>query len=70
MAPKGTPQDVIAKLNQALRRILDTAEVRERIEKNGFGVWPSTTTAAAIAFVDSEVEKFSRIAKAGNIVSD
>lgn len=70
MAPKGTPQDVIAKLNQALRRILDTAEVRERIEKNGFSVWPSTTTAAAIAFVDSEVEKFSRIAKAGNIVSD
>jgi tripartite-type tricarboxylate transporter receptor subunit TctC len=69
MAPKGTPQDVIAKLNQALRRVLDAAEVRERIEKNGFGVWPSTT-AAAIAFVDSEVEKFSRIAKASNIVSD
>jgi tripartite-type tricarboxylate transporter receptor subunit TctC len=66
MAPKGTPQAIIATLNQAVHRALAQAEVREGFLKQSFHPAPMTPAETG-AFVRAEFEKWGKVVKDADI---
>jgi len=59
-APRGTPADVIAKLNGEINKILRDPEVRQKLVDAGANVMPLSTGEFA-TFVQAESEKYERI---------
>jgi tripartite-type tricarboxylate transporter receptor subunit TctC len=68
-APKGTPKDIIARLNAAMVEALADPAVRARFAELGLDVASreQQTTAGLAAFHKAEVEKWWPIIKAANI---
>jgi tripartite-type tricarboxylate transporter receptor subunit TctC len=68
-APKGTPKDVIAKLNAAAVSALTEPEVRQRAAEAGQQIVPrdEQTPAALAALQRAEIEKWWPIIKAAGI---
>ncbi len=68
-APKGTPEDVIAKLNAAASTALALPAARSRIADLGMEIFSSDqrTPGALRAFQKAEIEKWWPIIKAANI---
>ena len=71
-APKGTPADVIRKLNSAAVDALADPTVRRRIGDLGLDIFPrdQQTPEALEAFQKAEIEKWWPIIKAANIQSE
>ena len=71
-APKGTPRDIIAKLNAALVEALADPGVRRRLDEIGQGTWPreQQTPEALAAQQKTEIEKWWPIVKAANIKAE
>jgi tripartite-type tricarboxylate transporter receptor subunit TctC len=67
--PKGTPEDIIAKLNAALRDAMADEAVRRRLAALAFEIPPSEqqTPEALAALQKSEVAKWWPIIKAAGI---
>lgn len=67
--PKGTPQDVITKLNAAVRHALADPTIRQRLEESGQEIPPADqqTAEALRAYHKAEIEKWTKIIKAANI---
>lgn len=62
VAPAGTPREVIDKLNAELRKVLEAPDVKQRFDAQGFAAqW--NTPAQFSGFVQSEVEKWAKVAK-------
>ena len=59
-APRGTPADVIAKLNGEINKVLADPAVRQKLIDAGANVMPQSTEQFA-AFVKAESEKYERI---------
>jgi tripartite-type tricarboxylate transporter receptor subunit TctC len=68
-APKGTPHDVIAKLNAAVVETLEDAEARKRLTDLGRVIYPrdQLTPAALATLQQAEIDKWWPIIKAANI---
>ncbi len=69
-APKGTPQEVVAKLSDALDKALDDENTRKRLLELG-GVIPSKqdrTPAALQKLVENEVARWTPVLKAAGAV--
>jgi tripartite-type tricarboxylate transporter receptor subunit TctC len=68
-APKGTPKDVIAKLNAAAVEALADAGVRQRFSELGHEIAPRElqTPEALAAYHKAEIDKWWPIIKAANI---
>ncbi len=68
-APKGTPKDVIAKLNRAVMEALADPAVRKRMADVGLEIPPveQQTPQALAALHKAEIEKWWPIIKAANI---
>ena len=66
LAPTGTPEPVIAKLNAATNDFLKTAQAKELFEKLGIDVAGGTPNDLR-TFVSSEIEKWAPIIKNANI---
>jgi tripartite-type tricarboxylate transporter receptor subunit TctC len=68
-APKGTPPEIIAKLNAAVVDSLADPNVRERFKELGHDIAPrdQQTPQALAAFHKAEIEKWWPIIKAANI---
>ena len=68
-APKGTPKDVIAKLNATMLDVLDDAAVKKRFAELALDTPPRAQQApeALRAFQKSEADKWWPIIKAANI---
>ncbi len=62
MAPAGTPPEIIARLNQELRTLVNSAEVRQRIAADGGDILTSTAQEYA-ADIDREETKWSALVK-------
>ena len=58
----GLPQDVVAKLNGEVHRVLALPEVKERLASQGAEVLISTPQEFG-AFIVSETEKWARVVK-------
>jgi tripartite-type tricarboxylate transporter receptor subunit TctC len=67
--PKGTPKDIIAKLNAAMTRLLFDPQVRQRFEELGIRISPldQQSTDALRALQKAEAERWWPIIKAANI---
>jgi tripartite-type tricarboxylate transporter receptor subunit TctC len=59
-APRGTPQEVIARLNQEINRILGESDVKQKLLEAGADVTPISVDQFA-AFVKAEIGKFQNI---------
>lgn len=68
-APKGTPADVIAKLNAAARSAAQSPEFRTKVEQEGL-VISAGTPAELDTFVRAEQTRWSRIVKENNLKAD
>ena len=68
-APKGTPKDIIAKLNAAVVESLADPATRQRLTELGHEVAPreQQTPQALYATHKAEIEKWGPIIKAANI---
>jgi tripartite-type tricarboxylate transporter receptor subunit TctC len=68
-APRGTPQDRIDILNQALRAALDSPDVKAGLAMNGFENGGGTSQQFG-AFVDSELKRWKDLVDAAGIKVD
>jgi tripartite-type tricarboxylate transporter receptor subunit TctC len=59
-APKGTPPDVVDRLNKEINRILQLPDVRDRIEKSG-AVAGGGTQQEFAKFLTANITKFDKI---------
>jgi len=66
MAPKGTPQAIVAKLNAEIEKAVNRADVKEMWAKQG--AVPMTMTPAAFgAYLDKDIAKWANVVKTANI---
>ena len=68
-APRGTPADVIARLNAEINKILADPDVRQRLVDAGANVVP-LSIADFETFVKNEREKYERIIRLTGVKSD
>jgi tripartite-type tricarboxylate transporter receptor subunit TctC len=68
-APRGTPKDIIDKLNAAAVKTLADPKVRQKLEAQGFEIPPpeQQTPAALAAYQKAEIEKWWPVVKAAGI---
>jgi tripartite-type tricarboxylate transporter receptor subunit TctC len=69
MAPRGTPNDIIGKLNRALIDGFKSSEVNDKLASLGIessGLTPKQTEN----YINSEISKWGRIIKSNNIKAD
>jgi len=65
-APKGTPPDIIAKLNKEINAVLADPETKAKFAKYG-GVPVGGTSEAFGKFIHAEIEKWAKVIKTANI---
>lgn len=69
VAPAGTPPEVVAALNAALRKSLAALDARDTLVK--FGLAPSTNTPGEFAqFIDSEIARWNKAIQASGAKID
>jgi tripartite-type tricarboxylate transporter receptor subunit TctC len=69
LAPAGTPQPVVARLNSALNAALGSKEVAEKFHQQGFEPF-ITSPEEARAFLSAEVQRYARLIKARGITAE
>ena len=69
-APAGTPPEVVTKLNAALKEVLATKELREKLIALGLEPEGTKTPAETAQFIRAETQKFARLVKDRNIKVD
>ena len=65
---KGTPQPVVDKLEAAMKKIMASPEIKQRMESVGF-VIPAQGGAPYTAFVKREIELWTRVIKTAGITT-
>ena len=66
VAPAATPKPIVERLNAEIRKILNSAEIKESWAKQG--VTPLSMTAAEFgAFVGAEIEKWAKVAQTAGV---
>ncbi len=68
-APRGTPPDVIAKLNSEINKVLNDPETRKKLVEAGADVEPMSV-AQFRGFVDAESSKYLRIIKQTGVTAE
>lgn len=63
---RGTPQPIVDKLEAALRKVMTSPEVKQRLESVGFVV-PAPGAAAYTKFVQAELDLWTRVIKTAGI---
>jgi len=66
LVPKGTPQPIVARLSAGVTKVLESADVRERMAANG-GATVKPGPAAFDALIRSELAKWSRVIKEAGV---
>ena len=69
MAPAGTPQDIVAKLNAAIARAIQRRDVKDAWDKQG-AVPMVLTPAQFDAMLRKDIEKWASVVKAAGIKAD
>lgn len=68
IAPAGTPDAVVAKINADVNRVLETPAVRDSFAEAGIAVTPGTPEAFG-AFLDKEMQHYGDIIRQANITA-
>lgn len=69
VAPAGTPREIAGRLNAEILRIVNAADMRDRLGKQGADVRTNTPDEFA-AFIRSETAKWAKVVKDANIKVD
>ena len=69
LAPAGTPQEVVGRLNAEVVRSMRTAEVRESLGRQGFDVVAGSPSEFA-GWIRTEQSKWSKVIKASGATAD
>ena len=70
LAPKGTPRDIVLKLNAEANRALDMPDVRERIAPGGVGDIKGGTPEQFEQLIRSEIAMWAKAVKASGAKAD
>ena len=70
--PKGTPEPIVRKLNQAMRETLEDPVIRKRLENFGLEIVPpeQRTPEYLAKFVPEEIARWGKVIKAAGISAD
>jgi tripartite-type tricarboxylate transporter receptor subunit TctC len=63
-APKGTPRELLLRLNSEIDKVLDMPDVRERITQDGIGEVKGGTPEQLASLLQSEIAKWAKVVKA------
>ena len=69
LAPAGTPESVVQKLNTDLRAIVQQPDVRKRFEELGAEIQPATLDELK-RYLDGEISRWAAVAKERNIKAE
>jgi tripartite-type tricarboxylate transporter receptor subunit TctC len=69
LAPAGTPREVVARLNGALKDALTSKDLKDKFAQQGFDAF-ITTPEEAGKFIAAEVQRFGRLIKARKITAE
>jgi tripartite-type tricarboxylate transporter receptor subunit TctC len=69
LAPAGTPPPVVARLNGALNNSLNSAELKDKFQAQGFDAF-TTTPGEAGKFLAAEVDRYARLIKSRGITAN
>ena len=69
LAPAHTPPQLVTRLNTALNGALNTKELKDKFEAQGFEAF-TTTPADAGKFLAAEAQRYSRLIKAKGITAN
>jgi tripartite-type tricarboxylate transporter receptor subunit TctC len=69
VAPRGTPAPIVAKLNAAIVRMLNTPEVKQLVAKNASEAVSSTPDEFA-RFIREEYDRIGKVARAAKLTPD
>ncbi|MCT8179574.1 tripartite tricarboxylate transporter substrate binding protein [Variovorax sp. CY25R-8] len=69
LAPKGTPADVVARLNKEIAAVLKSPEVAKSFEAQGM-VPASSTPAEFGTLIQKDAQRWAAVVKKGNITAD
>jgi len=70
LAPAGTPNEVVERLNAAVARMVTVAEVKEQFLSQGVYAAAPTTSAQSAERLNQEVERWAQVIAEANIKSD
>lgn len=70
VVPKGTPPDVVSRLNDAMTKAIRTPAIRERLLASGALPAENTSGDALAAVIRTEYEKYGALLKAMNIQAE
>ena len=63
---KGTPQPIVDKFEAAMKKIMTSAEIKQKLESVGFIV-PPPGAPAYTQFVQSEIDLWTKVIKTAGI---
>jgi len=63
-APRGTPRELLSRLNSEINKVLEMPDVRERITQDGIGDVKGGTPEELASLLRSEIAKWARVVKA------
>jgi tripartite-type tricarboxylate transporter receptor subunit TctC len=66
MAPRGTPPEIVARLNSAIVKVVNGSDVRGRFEAIGINARTSTPEALG-SLIDAELTRWRRVITAANL---
>jgi len=69
VAPAGTPQDVVARLNAAINKALASPEIARQLAAEG-ALPMQTTPKAFAALIAAEIPRWKAVVRAGNVKPD
>ena len=70
MGPKGMARDIIAKIDEAVRKTLDDVSVKPKLEPQGVIYGGPRTPDEFAAFIKAELAKYARIAQELNVKTE
>ena len=69
LAPAGTPPQVVTRLNSSLNAALNTKELKDKFEQQGFDAF-ATTPEEAGRFLAAEVQRYARLIRTRGITAN
>ncbi len=69
LAPAKTPADIVLRLNEAINKVLDQPDVRDKLSAQGIDI-TRTSPAAAQVFIEGQIDIWAKVVRDNGIKAD